>query len=403
MLSLEELKIKSYDKEQENLIFRNYMENNYNKKDVMAHFNQLCNEQTKKYECDQCRNCCKEIGIDFNNEQMSIADKIKQISNLTPIIYFANFCPVVFEVLEILKLEYQFDYNQEMRRFDVKEYLNDILSTHNEALENKRFYAKHTRPQIQLEKLNENGIDINKKSIVEMYLKYKYIDVVFENIVYDYFEEVRKIDSAIFNPISVYSIIPVIIDAVENSLDVLMLNDPVFIQKDLLALIEEIDDYNLLLNRFIKVIDRLIAFVKDTKKKYIEDDISELMKKVLEKITELIPSINDINLIEDKIIEFYDNAYTNFTTDVEYYIFAEILTMYALHGYNDQTKVFEKNLLYIYTDYQLRLYLKIIKGLVLSKNMVDIKKIYDLSLDVDAINEDEQVAKEEIKRIYCEL
>lgn len=149
--------------EDENYRFRKYLKIHANEDELDEKFLQLHNELFLNYNCKLCRNCCKEYSTNFDEEEIEEAAKFLEIDkddfiekylhldmgeyitkeipciflnedgeckietyrpascrdfpfinkperlkSLYSIIEFARVCPVVFEIIERLKMEYKF-------------------------------------------------------------------------------------------------------------------------------------------------------------------------------------------------------------------------------------------------------------------------------------------------------
>ena len=163
MIDIKDLAILANRKEKENLRFRSYLKTHADEKELDEKFKKLHDKYFKIYDCNKCRNCCKEIGIsmdeyeldnickylkidknkfvkenlnehyeeyyfkehtckflDENNnckiekclprtcKEYPYTNKEERLFSLYSIIANASVCPVVYEILEELKKEYNF-------------------------------------------------------------------------------------------------------------------------------------------------------------------------------------------------------------------------------------------------------------------------------------------------------
>ena len=63
MVSPKEVYEEAKKKEDENLLFRNFLKANADERELDKQFRRLHNEIFSGYDCDKCRNCCKEYDI----------------------------------------------------------------------------------------------------------------------------------------------------------------------------------------------------------------------------------------------------------------------------------------------------------------------------------------------------
>lgn len=163
MVKLKHLKKEAKRKQNENLDFRMYLQEHADPQELDRQINQLHQELFNAFDCKQCRNCCKEYGALFFEEEIPWVATFLQttreeliwkymardgdlyyleekpcmflqkdgscrlgdvkpiccvdfpythyddrIHNLTSMIEYASICPVVFELLERLKELYGF-------------------------------------------------------------------------------------------------------------------------------------------------------------------------------------------------------------------------------------------------------------------------------------------------------
>ncbi len=172
MISPNELAARAKCKEDENYVFRTYLKNHADPEELDRQFLELHNKLFSSYDCNSCRNCCKEYSGNLSDEDITkCALKFKMTSDdfkaqylhknqegsydtnhqpcdflqedgscllgeckpvncvdfpftarpdrwssLFGIVSNASICPVVFEMLEILKAEYGFVYHKKSRR-----------------------------------------------------------------------------------------------------------------------------------------------------------------------------------------------------------------------------------------------------------------------------------------------
>lgn len=163
MIELKHLKQAYYLKEEENFAFRAYLKNHADPEILDTHFLSLHNELFSTYDCNSCRNCCKKYEATFDEAEILEAanfldmtvesfkekyiidafgeyqinakpchfllednscaiephkpDSCKQypytnqperMSSLLSIVESSRVCPVVFEMIERLKMIYDF-------------------------------------------------------------------------------------------------------------------------------------------------------------------------------------------------------------------------------------------------------------------------------------------------------
>jgi Fe-S-cluster containining protein len=172
MIGPNEVAARAEQKEDENYAFRTYLKNHANPEELDAQFLKLHNELFSNYDCNSCRNCCKEYRGNLSDEDiMKCAEKFNmppddfkaqylhqnqegsydtnhkpcdflqkdgscllgdckpvncaefpftarpdRWASLLGIVSNASVCPVLFEMLEILKDEYGFVYHKKSRR-----------------------------------------------------------------------------------------------------------------------------------------------------------------------------------------------------------------------------------------------------------------------------------------------
>lgn len=160
IIDLEEL---SKEKENENYRFRKYLKIHADEEELDRQFKRLHQKYFKIYDCSKCRNCCKKIGISMDEDELNnicnylkidkekfikdnlienygeysfketkckfldddnnckiskclprtcieypYTDKEERLFSLYSIISNASVCPVVYEIIEELKKEYNF-------------------------------------------------------------------------------------------------------------------------------------------------------------------------------------------------------------------------------------------------------------------------------------------------------
>ena len=163
MINIEELEMLANKKEKENYRFRSYLKTHADEEKLDQQFKRLHEKYFKIYDCKKCRNCCKKLGIsideyeldnicnylNFNKEKFIKENLIQNYNNfsfkgckcrfldennnckiskclpitckeypytnkeerlfsLYSIVSNASICPVVYEILEELKKEYNF-------------------------------------------------------------------------------------------------------------------------------------------------------------------------------------------------------------------------------------------------------------------------------------------------------
>lgn len=172
MLKPEELSAVAEEKEEENYTFRRYLKMHADPRTLDRQFHILHKELFSKYDCNACRNCCKEYGAtlweedipscakqlgmepeefkktylklnpegsyealhkpcDFLKEDGScmlgdqkpedcvdypFTNRPDRMASLFNIVGNASICPVLYEMLERLKEEYGFVYHRRKRR-----------------------------------------------------------------------------------------------------------------------------------------------------------------------------------------------------------------------------------------------------------------------------------------------
>ncbi len=163
MIDIKDLKELARKKEKENFRFRTYLKNNVDEEALDEQFKRLHAKYFKIYDCKKCRNCCKTLGINMDDTELeNICNYLKidkdkfinddlvneygeysfkegkckfldennnckiskclpisckeypytnndeRLFSLVTIIKNASICPVVYEILEELKKEYDF-------------------------------------------------------------------------------------------------------------------------------------------------------------------------------------------------------------------------------------------------------------------------------------------------------
>lgn len=163
MIDINDLVILANRKEEENYRFRNYLKNYANEEELDKQFKRLHEKYFKIYDCKKCRNCCKKIGISMNEKELNnvcnylninkekfikenldenygeysfkehkckfldennnckiekclprtckeypYTNKKERLCSLYSVISNTGVCPVVYEILEDLKKEYNF-------------------------------------------------------------------------------------------------------------------------------------------------------------------------------------------------------------------------------------------------------------------------------------------------------
>jgi hypothetical protein len=167
MLKPHEVLFKASQKEEENLAFRSYLKTHADPDELDSQFLRLHKELFSHYDCNACRNCCRECSATFSETEIPLSarqcgmtpeafkttylhqnqddtyDTLHQpcdflqkdgscllgdhkpasctdfpftsrpgrILSLLQIVQNASVCPVLFEILERLKAEYGFRYH----------------------------------------------------------------------------------------------------------------------------------------------------------------------------------------------------------------------------------------------------------------------------------------------------
>jgi hypothetical protein len=76
MIGPNEVAARAEQKEDENYAFRTYLKNHANPEELDAQFLKLHNELFSNYDCNSCRNCCKEYRGNLSDEDiMKCAEK----------------------------------------------------------------------------------------------------------------------------------------------------------------------------------------------------------------------------------------------------------------------------------------------------------------------------------------
>ena len=76
MIGPNEVAARAEQKEDENYAFRTYLKNHANPEELDAQFLKLHNELFSNYDCNSCRNCCKEYQGNLSDEDiMKCAEK----------------------------------------------------------------------------------------------------------------------------------------------------------------------------------------------------------------------------------------------------------------------------------------------------------------------------------------
>lgn len=163
MIDINDLDVLANRKEKENYRFRSFLKNHADDEELDKQFKRLHEKYFKIYDCKKCRNCCKKIGISMDEDELNdicnylkidkekfikdnlierygeysfkkhkckfldennnckiekclprtcieypYTDKEERLFSLCGIIANASICPVVYEILEDLKKEYNF-------------------------------------------------------------------------------------------------------------------------------------------------------------------------------------------------------------------------------------------------------------------------------------------------------
>ncbi len=156
MIKLDELENLAESKQEENLKFRRYLKNHANKEELDNDFKELHEKYFKIYDCTKCRNCCKKLGISIrydeieylnltkeqlqnlkeeygkylnkeecqflnNNDECTLkgcppnsckefpyTNKTERLESLYTVINNTFICPAVYEIVEELKIKYNF-------------------------------------------------------------------------------------------------------------------------------------------------------------------------------------------------------------------------------------------------------------------------------------------------------
>ena len=87
MVSPKEVYEEAKKKEDENLLFRNFLKANADERELDKQFRRLHNEIFSGYDCDKCRNCCKEYDIFIPEQDLERdAKKLENEEMLMPLI-----------------------------------------------------------------------------------------------------------------------------------------------------------------------------------------------------------------------------------------------------------------------------------------------------------------------------
>ena len=162
MIDVNDLKELANNKKDENFRFRSYLKSHADEDELDKQFKRLHDKYFKIYDCKKCRNCCKEIGISFDDDELDnickylkldkdkfkeklnnqygeysfknkkcefldennnckiekclprtckeypYTNKEERLFSLISIVANASVCPVVYEILEDLKKVYNF-------------------------------------------------------------------------------------------------------------------------------------------------------------------------------------------------------------------------------------------------------------------------------------------------------
>ena len=163
MIGINDLELLARKKEKENLRFRNYLKNHADEIELDRQFKMLHEKYFKIYDCKKCRNCCKKLGISMDKNELDdiceylnideekyiydelvnnygeysfkgcmckfldennncriekclplscleypYTNKKERLFSLYSVIGNVSICPVVYEILEELKKEYNF-------------------------------------------------------------------------------------------------------------------------------------------------------------------------------------------------------------------------------------------------------------------------------------------------------